>query len=97
MTRKLNPRLIQGIKVAQGFANATVYRWYFSKGAFYGAALLPELLALYLLIFSNIAERYAGLAVIPKDGRQLERAEEATLVNGGDTDGGVVPKKRISP
>lgn len=81
--------------MAQGFADATVYRWYFSKGAFYGAALLPETLALYLLIFSNMAERYAGLAPMPKGG-QLERGEEATLVNGDEGQGGAVPKKKSS-
>lgn len=52
-------------------------------------------MALYLLIFSNMAERYAGLAPMPKGG-QLERGEEATLVNGDEGQGGAVPKKKSS-
>lgn len=52
-------------------------------------------MALYLLIFSNMAERYAGLATMPKGG-QLERGEEATLVNGDEGQGGAVPKKKSS-
>lgn len=52
----------QGIKLEQSFANAQVDAWYFRKGAFYGLAIVPEILALYTLIFANMAERYSGLS-----------------------------------
>lgn len=87
--------LLQGIKVAQGFESASIPRWYWSKATFYACALLPETLALYLLIFSNMAERYAGLAVIPKEG-QLEKGDEATVVDSAENGNGIAPVKKVT-
>lgn len=92
---KLTFDLLQGIKVAQGFESPIINRWYWSKGAFYGAALLPEVLALYLLIFSNMAERYAGLAVMPKE-KSLENSDNATLVNENGGNKGTVKETKAA-
>ena len=56
---------------------------------------MPEVLALYLLIFSNMAERYAGLAVMPKE-KSLENSDNATLVNENGGNKGTVKETKAA-
>ncbi|CAD6571685.1 MAG: hypothetical protein CYPHOPRED_004551 [Cyphobasidiales sp. Tagirdzhanova-0007] len=54
-------------KIIEGFASATIPHWYFSKATFYCLSILPELFAMYTLLFSDMPKRYAGLARFKKE------------------------------
>lgn len=66
---------MQGIKLAQGFGDATLDKWYYGKGAFYATSLLPETLAMFTLLLSNMPKRYAGLALMPLENKLEDRLE----------------------
>lgn len=72
-------------KVIQGFANATIPHWYYSKAAFYCLSILPELLAMYTLLFSVMPKRYAGLARFKKEDQLDYSMERLTPVTSATT------------
>lgn len=80
----------QAIKVVAVYTPADTEHWYLRKGAFYATSLVPELLAMFILLLANMSKRYCGFALMPLETRVEDHLEasaqvddDATLRHGG--------------